>query len=199
MDSDDLHHLAMRNLIPILLGTVGLLLLLVGVYQIFDNKKSSEPTIQFEENQPTPEVLEIVVDVEGAVMQPGVYKLTTDKRMVDALAAAGGLSSDADRNWVEKNINLAGKLTDGLKIYIPRDGEEVLSENDGGATAVSVININLASILDLETLPGVGEVTAQKIVDGRPYATIEELLEKKVVGSATFEKIKTSYAGYLNR
>jgi len=194
MDSDDLRHLAMRNLIPILLGTVGLLLLLVGVYQIFDNKKSSEPTIQFEENTPTPEVLEIVVDVEGAVMQPGVYKLTTDKRMVDALAAAGGLSSDADRNWVEKNINLAGKLTDGLKIYIPRDGEEVLSENDGGATAVSVININLASISDLETLPGVGEVTAQKIVDGRPYTTIEELLEKKIVGSATFEKIKAKIA-----
>lgn len=194
MDSDDLRHLAMRNLIPILLGTVGLLLLLVGVYQIFADKKPSENVIEFQENQPTPEVLEIVVDVEGAVMTPGVYKLSTDKRMVDALAAAGGLSSDADRNWVEKNINLAGKLTDGLKIYIPRNGEEVLSENSGGGTAVSVININLASVSDLETLPGVGEVTAKKIVDGRPYATIEELLEKKIVGSSTFEKIKDKIA-----
>jgi len=194
MDSDDLRHLAMRNLIPILLGTVGLLLLLVGVYQIFDNKKSSENVIQFEENQPTPEVLEIVIDVEGAVLNPGVYKLTTDKRMVDALAAAGGLSSDADRDWVEKNINLAGKLKDGLKIYIPRSGEEVLSENDGSGTAVSVININLASVSDLEMLPGVGEVTAKKIVDGRPYTSIDELLEKKIVGSATFEKIREKIA-----
>jgi competence protein ComEA len=184
----------MRNLVPISLGIVGLLLLLVGVYQIFDNKKSSETAIEFEESKPTPEVLEIIVDVEGAVIEPGVYKLTTDKRMVDALAKAGGLSSDADRSWVEKNINLAGKLTDGLKIYIPRSGEEVLSESDGSGTAVSVININLASIGDLESLPGVGDVTAKKIVDGRPYASIDELLEKKIVGSATFEKIKDKIA-----
>jgi competence protein ComEA len=185
----------MKNIIAVLLGTVGLLLLFVGIYQVFTEKKSSESVIQFEENEITPQITEIVVDVEGAVITPGVYKLTSDKRMVDALAMAGGLSSDADRDWVEKNINLAGKLTDGLKIYIPRMGEEVLSESSKSAnSAVSVININLASSSDLESLPGIGEVTAQKIVDGRPYSSPSELLEKKIVGSATYEKIKDKIA-----
>jgi competence protein ComEA len=194
MDSDDYHQLIMRNLVPIFLGIVGLLLLLFGIYQIFQNNKSSEPSIVFEEAKEDEKTIEIIVDVEGAVMKPGVYKLTSDKRVVDGLAAAGGLSEDADRDWVEKNINLAGKLTDGLKIYIPRSGEEILSDSQSTGAAGPVININLASQTDLESLPGVGEVTAKKIIDGRPYASVEDLLTRKIVGNATFEKIKDKIA-----
>lgn len=195
MDADDYRHLILRNLVPISLGIVGLLLLLIGIYQIFISNKNSEPSIVFEEENKEDVTAEIIVDVEGAVISPGVYKLDSNKRIVDALAKAGGLSERADRDWVEKNINLAGKLTDGLKIYIPRVGEEILSENDSGSSnAVSVININLASATDLESLPGVGEVTAKKIIDGRPYTSINDLLEKKIVGSATFEKIKDQIA-----
>lgn len=190
MDSDDYRHLIMRNLVPIFLGLVGLLLLLVGIYQIFESKKSSESSIVFEESKDEEEATEFVIDVEGAVMEPGVFKISNDKRIVDALAEAGGLSQEADRAWVEKNINLAGKLTDGMKIYIPRVGEEILAENNSAASVGPIININIASSGELETLPGVGEVTAQKIIDGRPYAAINELLSKKIVGSATFEKIE---------
>ena len=194
MDSDDFRHLILRNLIPISLGVVGLLLILVGLFQVFESNKKREPEIVFEESKGEEEIIEIIVDVEGAVLEPGVYTLTTDKRIVDALAAAGGLTDDADRAWVEKNINLAGKLSDGLKIYVPRVGEEVLSENKENTAAGPVININLASMSDLESLPGIGEVTAQKIIDGRPYGSTDELLSKKIVGNATFEKIKDMVA-----
>lgn len=193
MDSKELMDLLRRNIIPIGLGVFGLLLLAVGVFQFF-SKKPTEPAVTFEQTSEEKPEAELVVDISGAVIKPGVYKITSESRMVDALAAAGGLAEDADREYVEKNINLAGKLTDGLKIYIPRVGEDILPEAASTSTIDSntgpVININIASITDLNTLPGVGEVTAQKIIEGRPYSSSQELLDKKIVGSAIYEKIK---------
>lgn len=193
MDYTKLSDFGKRNIIPICLGAIGLLLLSIGILQAF-TQKESESEIVFEESKEEVIVQEIIVDVGGAVINPGVYKLSSSSRMVDALAAAGGLSEDADRDFVEKNINLAGKVSDGLKIYIPRVGEEILTESSGVGSNGPVININLATSGDLETLPGIGEVTAQKIVEGRPYASPEELLEKKIVGESTFEKIKDKIA-----
>lgn len=193
MDSQELMDSAKRNIIPISLGTIGLLLLLIGVFQAF-TQKSNEPEIVFEESKEREVAIELVVDVGGAVMNPGVYKLASISRMVDALAAAGGLSEDADREFVEKNINLAGKISDGIKIYIPRAGEEILAEDSESGSAGPVLNINVASSQDLETLPGIGEVTAQKIIEGRPYASTDELLNKKIIGSSTYEKIKDKIA-----
>ena len=189
MESESrVYTLIKQNLLPIILGLVGFVLVLFGLFQFFINK-SEPPPIVFEEKEDSKE--KIVVDVEGAVISPGVYSLTSESRIVDALAAAGGLSLDADRVWVEKNINLAKKATDGVKIYIPRTGEQVLSETSSSiGTAGPVVNINTASSTDLDSLPGVGAVTSQKIIDGRPYGQIEELLSKKIVGQATFDKIK---------
>lgn len=192
MDSNDYGSFVKQNIVPIMLGTVGLLLLLFGLFQMLQNR-SPEPSIVFEESKED-EVSEIIVDIEGAVISPGVYKLKSDERIVDALAKAGGLSEEADRDWVEKNLNLAGKLSDGLKIYIPRQGEEILSSDASGSAAGPVMNINNASVADLKSLSGVGDVTAQKIIDGRPYSNINELLEKKIVGASTFDKIKDKIA-----
>lgn len=174
-----------ENLLPLALGGIGLILVIVGAFQ-FILQKPSEPALIVEEAK-TPEQ-KILVDIEGAVLNPGVYQLTSESRVVDALAAAGGMSEDADRQWIEKNINLAKRVSDGLKVYIPRTGEELLSEEAqiGG----SVININTASTSDLESLPGVGAVTAANIIDARPFAQIEDLLARKIVGEATFEKLK---------
>lgn len=193
MDSQEIHPLIKENLLPIILGGVGLALLGFGLFQYFSHK-TEEPPIVFEESREVEETVEVVVDVSGAVIKPGVYKLTSKSRIVDALAKAGGLSEDADREYVEKNINLAGKVTDGAKIYIPRTGEEILAEDSAAAAIGPVININLATSETLETLPGIGEVTAQKIIDGRPYSNPEELLNKKIVGVATYEKIKDKIA-----
>ena len=191
MDSEKVYPLVRHNLIPIILGCLGLVLVVLGLFQLMSGKESRSPLVLEEEEG---KEQEIVIDIGGAVIKPGVYKLTQDSRTVDALAAAGGLSEDADRVWVEKNINLAGKLSDGLKIYIPRAGEEILSgssqSSQSQGTSGPVLNINTASMSDLEALPGIGEVTANKIIGARPFSSPEELLNRKVVGQATYEKIK---------
>lgn len=181
-----------QNIVPILVGSLGIVLILLGFMQILV-KNEDESGLVLEKAAESKQ--EIVVDLEGALMNPGVYHLSSNSRMVDALAAAGGLSESADRVWVEKNINLAKKISDGLKIYIPREGEEVASEvviADTSEVSSGMINMNSASSSELESLPGVGQVTAQKIIDGRPYSAIEDILTKKIVGNATYEKIKTS-------
>ena len=188
MDSQRLLPLIRSNLLPIALGIFGIILVTLGLFQMVLNKPKSSPLVLEEAGEE--KKLDIVVDIEGAVMSPGVYKVSADSRIVDVLAEAGGISEDANRDWVEKNINLAKKASDGLKIYIPRIGEEVLSISQNSAQAGAVININTASASDLESLPAVGPVTAQKIIDGRPYSQIGELIDRKIVGAATFEKIK---------
>lgn len=129
----------------------------------------------------------IVVDVGGAVVQPGVYELTVEARIKDAVNAAGGLTQDADST----RINLASKITDGQKVYIAKVGE-VQGVATGVAGDVSgLININTATAVELDKLPGIGPVTADKIISLRPYATLEDLLNKKAVSASVFEKIKT--------
>lgn len=179
-----------KNILPLVIGGIGLFLVFIGFIQIAFKSSNPSPVVLEEARQDQKE--EIIVDVEGAVIKPGVYKLSSDSRTVDALAAAGGLSEDADRGWVEKNINLAKKLSDGLKIYVPRVGEQVLAEVHGGTGPV--LNINTASQSELESLPAVGPVSATKIIEGRPYSDISELLDKKILGSSTFEKIKDKIA-----
>lgn len=177
-----------ENLLPLALGGIGLILIIVGIIQ-YMFQKPQEPALIVEEAKTKSE--KILVDVEGAVINPGVYQLPNESRVVDVLAAAGGMSEAADRQWIEKNINLAKKVSDGLKIYIPRNGEEILVEElTGEASGGPVININTASTTDLESLPGIGAVTAANIIEARPFAQIEDLLSRKIVGESTFEKIK---------
>jgi len=191
MDSESWKNLLMQNIAPLILGALGLILVIFGLFQ-FVSRKQPQSSLTFQEaKQEQPKQAELAVDIEGAVINPGVYKLTEGARIVDALASAGGLSEDADREWVEKNINLAKKVTDGLKLYIPRMGEEVLSDSSSDSgTSGPVLNINTASSGDLENLSGIGPVTATKIIEGRPYSDVQELLNRKIVGNATFEKIK---------
>lgn len=189
MDSERIRLFARSNIIPLVLGGLGLILIIIGLSQLILNRPKASPLI-FEEEAKEEKSQEIMVDIEGAILNPGVYKLSQNSRIVDALAAAGGMSEDADREYVEKNINLAKKASDGLKIYIPRIGEEVLSLSSETNKLGPVLNINTATISDLESLPGIGPVSAQKIIDGRPYQEIGELLDRKIIGASTFEKIK---------
>ncbi len=126
---------------------------------------------------------EIVVHVDGAVGKPGVYRLASGARVTDAVAAAGGLMSQADGS----RINLAAKVADGQKVYIPRVGESVGQSTGGSVSQIAgesvdqLININTASETELDKLPGVGPVTAGKIIASRPYSALEDLLTKKVI------------------
>lgn len=182
-----------RFKIPLILALVGLFLIGLGLLwpKLNPEKKDIEVKAnQADESTAAKGQSELKVDVAGAVVEPGVYTLKADSRLEDAIASAGGFSSEADAAWVSKNINLASKVSDGQKIYIQAIGEVSVSGSSLGTTNTDKININFASTKELDTLPGVGVVTAEKIIALRPYATVEELLSKKAVGKATYEKLK---------
>lgn len=192
-----------KHWLPLSLGALGMTFFIYGLIVLIGGRESSSDGIIFEAGSDQGDLgntAQIVVDIEGAVISPGVHKLSLDSRLKDALVASGGLSEHADRAWVSKNLNLAQKLSDGAKIYIPKIGENKKDDiNLGGSLENSLkgqINVNTASIKELDALPGVGVVTAQKIIDGRPYGTIDDLLSKKVVNSRVFEKIKEKITVY---
>ena len=198
---DKLIEFGRKNFIILALFFGGLIFLGIGLVQIMGEKTAS---VKFEKAAVLGEgseegrggrgAVRIKVDVEGQVLKPGVYSLNADSRVQDALIAAGGLSPDANRNA----INLAAKIADGQKIYVPAVGETVsasINNSIRGSTPNSgdvsgLVSVNSGSQAELEELPGIGPVTAQKIIDMRPYGSTEELLDKKAVGKATWEKIK---------
>lgn len=145
----------------------------------------------------------IIVDVGGAVKRPQVVELEEDSRVGDAISAAGGLKDNAD----PAGINQAAFLTDGEKVYIPVKGEATallsgISEQQaaypGAAAARDAaspkVNLNTASLEELQTLNGVGPATAEKILDYRTanggFKKIEELKNVNGIGDKTFEKLK---------
>ena len=143
----------------------------------------------------------LVVHITGAVAKPGVYELPAGARVVDGVDAAGGPLPDADLS----SMNLARPLTDGERVYIPRRGEVPPasaaapggSGDPGGGAPVDTsgkVNINTATVSQLEELPGIGEVIAQRIVDYRtqhgPFKTVRDLLKVEGIGDKKFESIE---------
>lgn len=144
----------------------------------------------------------IVVDVEGAVVQPGVRELPAGSRVADAIAAAGGYASDVDLDATATTINLAEALGDGEQIVVPRvggaappgsgpattDGEAATRNGDGG-----LVNLNTATPAELEALPGIGAVTVQKIVAARqeqPFASLDDAVQRGVIHRGQLEDIQ---------
>lgn len=176
----------------------GGLLLLTGGFFLSKNFTSSDKVEILTDTKIATISGEVVVEVSGAVLSPGVYRLSMGARIDDALLAAGGLSRSADREWVEKTINKASKVTDGQKIYIKDKNNnnntdvetQVLGQSSG------LININEASQKELEMLPGIGPVYAANIIEHRPYSTPEEMVTKKVIRQSVFEKIKDRISVY---
>jgi competence protein ComEA len=135
---------------------------------------------------------QLIVEVAGAVVSPGVYTLDPGSRVADALNKANGVSPNANTIYMQKSINLAAKVTDGQKIYIPTKEEtQAVSQVIGvEISEEGKININTASQSKLEELPKIGPKTAQKIIEQRPYSTLEELITKKVVSQSVLDAIK---------
>jgi competence protein ComEA len=140
----------------------------------------------------------LVVDVQGAVNRPGVLRLVAGSRVGDAIEAAGGYGPRVDADRAARELNLAAPLSDGDRILVP-SRDDVAPPSPGGGGAISggdggggLVNLNTASESELDELPGVGPVTAQKIIDAReeqPFASVEDLLNRKVVGKSTFDKL----------
>lgn len=187
-----------EHILPLMLGLIGFVLLATGLISSLNSKPEEIIFKPANNNLIQASTKKIFIDVSGAVIKPGVYSLNDGSRIQDALIAASGLSQNADRDWVSKNINLAQKLVDGSKIYVPKLGEEVTSIVLQGSSQIkgNLININSATLQDLDTLPSIGVVTAQKIIDNRPYSSVNDLLSKKVVTQKVFDKLKDSISVY---
>jgi competence protein ComEA len=162
---------------------------------------TSGPTPTTAAPSPTPAPLR--VHVAGAVQRPGVYILSPDDRLIDAIDAAGGLAINAD----PARINLADFLRDGQQIFVPYEQTPVppsptplptpsaaTQVDQQPATAGGLMNINTASAAELETLPGIGPVYAERIIAYRdehgPFADPIEIMQVKGIGPASYEQIK---------
>ena len=144
----------------------------------------------------------MVVDVQGAVVEPGVRQLPAGSRIADAIAAAGGYASDADLAAAAATINLAQALGDGEQVRVPRVGESQVAGGGpapsgaavtGGGGGGGLVNLNTATPEELEALPGIGPVTVQKIVAARqeqPFASLDDAVQRGVINRGQLEDIQ---------
>ena len=150
---------------------------------------------------PAPTPSPIIVHIDGAVVHPGVYHLPKESRVGEAITAAGGLSAAADQSA----INLAERLKDGEKLFVPVVESHPVSastslplnlnsRSTGSISPTITVNINSASLEELEQLPGIGSTRAQLIIDYRQahdgFKSADELLNIKGIGAAIFGQIK---------
>ena len=197
----------------ILASAFGVLVMVIGVWWVVRvPPPPPEATIPFASStiatdslKTNPELLmaNITVYVSGEVVKPGVYVLLATSRIIDALQAAGGPTSAADLVVV----NLAAPLVDATQVFIPRIGSTPratlprphaginlpttgtsggVSVGSGVTSAIGIVDINSATLSDLDALPGVGPSTAQAIIDYRiangPYASVDDLLNVRGIG-----------------
>lgn len=207
----------------ILLIVIVAIVAISSYYFIFDRKEewlnNQEQNLEIKEEIKTNDQIEnnsnehqleknenIIVHVSGAVNKEGIVELKNNSRIIDAIDKAGGLKDEADIT----NINLAYIIEDGMKIHIPSKEEKestiiVESNIDSGTVEQSneiksnnnkklKININTATKTDLETLPGIGESTALKIIEYRKekgkFKLIEDIKQVNGIGENKFNKIK---------
>lgn len=138
----------------------------------------------------------LVIEVAGAVAHPGVYSLPVGSRVADAIQAAGGYSTDVDPRQTETQLNLAAKLVDAELVRVPRRGDAATaSGSSAGVKATSsLIDLNTATSEQLDSLPGIGPATAQKIIASReqqPFVKPDDLVTRKLLTAATLAKIRS--------
>lgn len=154
----------------------------------------------------------VVVDISGAVVHPGAYTVSANDRLSHVITVAGGLSTEADKDYFARNYNSAARLIDQQKIYVPRLDEVesgvfvenaysidhdmcILERNTSGDEAAKnnedsqAVSINSASEQELDSLPSIGPVTAKKIIDGRPYDSLDKLVELKILSQKVFDEL----------
>jgi len=176
-----------------------------GMFFVNQNRRDSEIEIATDSNQSLTTSSKIHIDVAGAVNKPDVYQVTFGARLKDVLTMAGGLSDEADKNFFSRNYNLAKILVDQEKIFVPSttdlnsglfiESQRTLDYNQPqnisfSSDAEESINVNSASLEELDTLAGIGKTTAEKIIRGRPYKSLDELITNKILNQSVYEKIK---------
>jgi competence protein ComEA len=202
----------MKNVLYVLIGIMAGFAL-AGFLVFISRAPTGQPIVL----QPAPTKAPIAVHVVGAVPRPGLYEFPQGARVQNAIDAAGGLLAQANADA----LNLAAPLVDGQKLEVPyKDGGGASSSQEGDvelpsssqpeasqtesaspdsqnppSTGVSdLININTATLEELDSLPGIGPTIAQRIIDYRaqngPFSAIEDLMNVSGIGPSTFEKLK---------
>ncbi len=154
----------------------------------------------------------LVVEVAGAVARPGLYHLPAGARVADAITAAGGFGPRVDAARATATLNLAAHLADGDRVVVPSRDDPIAGPSAGGGASAgsgsgggssgasgkaggtgAPLDLNRATPAELDGLPGIGPVTAAKIVaarEERPFRSVDELRERKLVGPSTFAKLR---------
>ncbi len=202
---DDLTHRRWRNL-----GIALLVAVIVGgfaIHQLTSRPQSVAPEDVLPRATPTSVAAalptagtsgqgDVVVHVAGAVAHPGVYVARANDRVNDVIRESGGLTTDADSD----RINLAAKLTDGQRVYVPKKGEAAPPADTTSATGAAgadenaTVDLNTATVADLDKLPGVGPATAQAIVQYRttngPFRSVADLAKVKGIGPSKLNDLR---------
>lgn len=194
-----------------------LVALIIGIFssilflQQKNNEKTISPISKKNETRTITQKNTITVDVSGAVHNPFVYTLGNNNRIIDAIQKAGGLTDDADEAFVKRNVNYARILSDQEKIYIPflfdttngyvLENKRVLDYTQPNTSQNNqdermLININVASALELDQLPGIGKVQSEAIFNARPYTSIDDLVKNSVIKQSVFDKIRDLISVY---
>ena len=191
-----------RSYLPLVLALFGLV-----IYFLLFHQGKEAPVFTYEQSyeemphdqhasESTQDALpeedeKVVVDVKGAVKDPGVYTMEEGDRLIDAVRKAGGLTSEAN----DASLNYALRLEDEMVVYVPTIGEEVDEEFSESASDSSsdVVNINKATEEELMTIPGIGPAKAAAIIDHREkegkFQTKEDIMQVSGIGEKTFENI----------
>ncbi len=184
------------SLLELMAGLVGLFFIIYGCYVLIV-ERASVPSCSLEilDNKTTELIAQqpkLTVEVMGAVTEPGVWQFERDSRVGQAIEQAGGITTEASREFIAKTLNLAERLTDGQKIYIPFTWEEnlVKETQTGSSSMAALVSINSAQSNELMKLKGIGEARATAIIENRPYAQLTELVTKEVVSEGVFSEIK---------
>ena len=160
---------------------------------------SSVSDLKTEPSSSQTETQKVFVDIKGAVKNEGVYELSNGRRVTDVVKLAGGFTEDADK----KSVNLAEKVTDESMIYVARVGENVApattnSQVNGSAQqeeSSDKINLNTATLAELQTISGIGAKRAQDIIDYRDanggFSSVDDLANVSGIGEKTLEKLKS--------
>lgn len=159
------------------------------IVEEIDNGKNISEEKNFDSELKNEEKIKIYADISGCVEKPGVYEVEEGTRIFQLIEKAGGLTKDADI----EGLNRAEIVSDGQKIVIYPMGEGQESENTGVSSS-GKININTADVSQLQTISGIGPVTAEKIVEYRKtngrFSSIEDIKNVSGIGDKTFEKIR---------
>lgn len=153
-----------------------------------DNVSSADPSGSAQTDAGRP-----LIEVSGAVVKPGVYRLADGARVIDAIEAAGGFGPRVDMARADAALNLAAPVHDGEELHVPSRDDAAQAAPSGGTpdgAPGGLIDLNTATEAQLDSLPGVGPATVAKIVAARPFASVDELQSKGIVGQKTLEKLR---------